>query len=61
MQNFTAAKFKAKAKAMSIYVKIVPIKAYYSIRKVKRYYTALRHAYKIIYNKCPNLPYKSAL
>ncbi|TKW55181.1 hypothetical protein CTA1_11991 [Colletotrichum tanaceti] len=61
MQNFTATKFKAKAKVMSIYVKIIPIKVYYSIRKVKRYYAALCYVYKIIYNKYPNLPCKLAL
>jgi len=33
---------------MVIKVKEVPIKVYNSVRKVKRYYTPLRHAYKII-------------
>jgi len=33
---------------MAIKVKEVPIKAHNSIRKVKRYYTLLRHVYKII-------------
>jgi len=33
---------------MAIKVKEVPIKVYNSIRKVERYYTLLRRAYKII-------------
>ena len=33
---------------MAIKVKEVPIKVYNSIRKVERYYTLLRHVYKII-------------
>jgi len=33
---------------MAIKVKEVPIKAYNSVRKVKRYYTPLRRVYKII-------------
>jgi len=33
---------------MAIKVKEVPIKAYNSVRKVKRYYALLRRAYKII-------------
>jgi len=33
---------------MAIKVKEVSIKAYNSIRKVERYYTPLRYAYKII-------------
>jgi len=33
---------------MAIKVKEVPIKAHNSIRKVERYYTLLRRAYKII-------------
>jgi len=33
---------------MAIKVKEVPIKAHNSIRKVERYYTLLRHIYKII-------------
>jgi len=33
---------------MEIKVKEVPIKAYNSIRKVKRYYTPLQQVYKII-------------
>ncbi|OCK88849.1 uncharacterized protein K441DRAFT_586837, partial [Cenococcum geophilum 1.58] len=35
-------------KAIAIEVKEVPIKAYNSIRKVKRYYALLRRVYKII-------------
>ena len=34
---------------MVIKVKEVPVKAYNSIRKVKRYYMPLRRAYKIIF------------
>jgi hypothetical protein len=33
---------------MAIKVKEVPVKAYNSIRKVKRYYALLRRVYKII-------------
>ena len=33
---------------MAIKIKKVPIKAYNNIGKVKRYYTLLRRAYKII-------------
>jgi hypothetical protein len=33
---------------MAIKIKEVPIKAYNSIGKVKRYYTLLQQAYKII-------------
>jgi len=33
---------------MAIKVKEVPVKAYNSIRKVKRYYILLRRVYKII-------------
>jgi len=33
---------------MAIKVKEVPIKAHNSIKKVERYYTPLRHVYKII-------------
>jgi len=33
---------------MAIKVKEVPVKAYNSIKKVKRYYTLLRRVYKII-------------
>ena len=36
---------------MAIKVKEVPIKAYNSIGKVKRYYMPLRHIYKIIFLK----------
>jgi len=34
---------------MAIKVKEVPIKAYNNIKKIERYYTPLRRAYKIIF------------
>ena len=34
---------------MAIKVKEVPIKAYNSVKKVKKYYMPLRRAYKIIF------------
>jgi hypothetical protein len=36
---------------MAIEVKKVPVEAYNSVGQVKRYYTPLRHAYKIIQNE----------
>ncbi|KAK2036621.1 hypothetical protein LZ31DRAFT_483228, partial [Colletotrichum somersetense] len=49
--NFYSTKFKYTACRLSIKVKKVPIKAYYSIRKVKRYHIAFYRIYKIIYIK----------
>jgi 1-deoxy-D-xylulose 5-phosphate reductoisomerase len=46
--NFVGTKFKQPAKQLSIEIKKVPVEAYNSISKVKRYYTPLRRAYKII-------------
>ena len=50
-KNFSATKFRQHAKLISIKIKEVPIKAYNSVGKVKRYYTPLQQAYKIIQNK----------
>ena len=40
-RNFLATKFRQHAKSMAIEIKEVPVKAYNSIGKVKRYYTLL--------------------
>ena len=40
-RNFLATKFRQHAKLMAIEIKKVPIKAYNSVGKVKRYYTLL--------------------
>ena len=50
-RNFSATKFRQHAKSIAIEIKEVPIKAYNSVGKVKRYHTPLQQAYEIIQNK----------
>ncbi|KAK1994579.1 hypothetical protein LX36DRAFT_584109, partial [Colletotrichum falcatum] len=49
--NFYAIEFKKAVYILLISIKEVPIKVYYSISKVKRYYTTLYYVYKIIYKE----------
>ncbi|KAF0322306.1 hypothetical protein GQ607_010387, partial [Colletotrichum asianum] len=49
--NFYSYKFKYTTYTLVITIKEVPIIAYYSINKVKYYYTTLRYTYNIIYIK----------
>ena len=44
-KNFISKDFKHLAIIMGITTKTVLVEAYWSIRKVKRYYIVLRHAY----------------
>ena len=46
---------------MGITTKIVPVEAYWSIRKVKHYYIVLHCAYQIIFKELPNLNKEIAL
>ena len=47
-KNFTSFKFCLKAFSIAILVKEIPIKAYNSIGKIKRYHALLRRAFDII-------------
>jgi hypothetical protein len=47
-KNFVLAEFREQAKSLVIETKEIPIKAYYLVSKVERYYNPLRQAYKII-------------
>ncbi|OHW99656.1 transposase [Colletotrichum incanum] len=60
-RNFASDEFYCEAQAMAIDVKIVPVKAYYSIRKVKRSYVMVRRAYDIIRANCPAISKDAAL
>ncbi|KAK1993150.1 hypothetical protein LX36DRAFT_586983, partial [Colletotrichum falcatum] len=46
--NFYTIEFKKVVYILLISIKEVPIKVYYSISKVERYYTTLYDVYKII-------------
>ena len=50
-KNFASSKFRLKASSIAISIKEVPIKAYNSIGKIKRYYALLRRAFNIIKSK----------
>ncbi|KAF0320350.1 hypothetical protein GQ607_012446, partial [Colletotrichum asianum] len=56
--NFYSYKFKYTTYTLAITIKEVPIKVYYSINKVKYYYTTLYYTYNIIYTKDLSIPYK---
>ncbi|KAF0315075.1 hypothetical protein GQ607_017686, partial [Colletotrichum asianum] len=56
--NFYSYKFKYTAYTLAITIKEVSIKAYYSISKVKYYYTILYYIYNIIYTKDFSILYK---
>ena len=47
-KNFTSSKFCLKASFIAILVKKMPIKAYNSVGKIKKYYALLRRAFNII-------------
>jgi hypothetical protein len=49
--NLTVTKFVNNAKAITIEIKEVPIKAYYSIGKIEKYHGSIRRAYEIIIKK----------
>jgi len=53
-KNFTSNEFKNEAKALSINIKKVPVKAHNSISKIERYHTPLRHAYDILRSELPH-------
>ncbi|KAK1989669.1 hypothetical protein LX36DRAFT_594268, partial [Colletotrichum falcatum] len=48
---FYTIEFKKVVYTLLISIKEVPIKVYYSISKVKCYYTTLYYVYKIIYKE----------
>jgi hypothetical protein len=50
-KNFVSIEFRQHAKSITIQVQEMPVEAYNSIGKVKRYYAFLRQVYKIIYNE----------
>ncbi|KAF0315110.1 hypothetical protein GQ607_017662, partial [Colletotrichum asianum] len=56
--NFYSYKFKRTTYILAITIKEVLIKAYYSISKVKYYYTTLYYTYNIIYTKNLSILYK---
>ena len=47
-RNFISKEFQQYTTAMAILIKAVPVKAYQSIRLIKRAYLALWRAYQII-------------
>jgi hypothetical protein len=47
-KNFISKEFVSNANSIAIKVKEVLVKAYNSIRKVKRYYATIRRAFKVI-------------
>ena len=47
-KNFASSKFRLKASSIAILVKEIPIKAYNSVGKIKRYHALLRRAFDII-------------
>ncbi|CAL3965637.1 unnamed protein product [Diplocarpon coronariae] len=53
--NFNLAEFKSSLRFIRITLKLVLIKAHYSIGKVERYHRPLRCAFKIIIAKHPRL------
>jgi hypothetical protein len=53
--------FKDNTIAVGIRLKIVLVKAYYSIGKLKRYYTIIKKAYNCITTKIPSLNREMAL
>ena len=60
-KNFISKDFKYLAIMMGITTKIVLVEAYWSIRKVERYYAVLHCAYQIISKELPNLDKEIAL
>jgi hypothetical protein len=50
-KNFVLAEFREQAKSLVIETKEILVEAYYSVGKVKRYYSPLQQAYKIISKK----------
>jgi hypothetical protein len=53
-KNFTAIEFKQLTSSMLIKAKEVLVKAYNSVRLVKRYYILLRRVYKILKKELKN-------
>jgi hypothetical protein len=53
-KNFTVIEFKQLISFMLIEIKKVLVKAYNSVRLVKRYYTLLRRVYKILKKELKN-------
>jgi len=47
-KNLVSKEFKDNATIVGIKLKIVLVKAYYSIKKLERYYTIVRKAYNCI-------------
>ena len=60
-KNFISKDFKYLVIIMGITTKTVLVEAYWSIRKVKHYYTVLCRTYQIIFKKLPNLNKEMAL
>jgi hypothetical protein len=60
-KNFVSIEFRQYAKFIVIQVTEMPVEAYNSIRKVKRYYTLLQQVYKIIYDKLRDTSAKASL
>jgi len=60
-KNFISKEFKEYTTIIGIITKGVPVKAYNSIRIVKRYYSPLRRAYQIITVEIPNINKDAAL
>ncbi|KAF2186707.1 hypothetical protein K469DRAFT_726183 [Zopfia rhizophila CBS 207.26] len=50
-KNFASSEFRLKASSIAISVKEIPVKAYNSVGKIKRYHTPLRQAFDIIRSK----------
>ncbi|KAF2181746.1 hypothetical protein K469DRAFT_588433, partial [Zopfia rhizophila CBS 207.26] len=50
-KNFASSEFRLKAFFIAISVKEIPVKAYNSIGKIKRYHAPLRRAFNIIRSK----------
>jgi hypothetical protein len=60
-KNFVFIEFKQYTKSIIIQITEIPVEAYNSIRKIKRYHTFLRQAYKIIYNELRDTSTKTSL
>ena len=60
-KNFISKNFKHLAIIIGITTKIVLVEAYWSIRKVERYYIVLRCVYQIVSKELPNLDKEMAL
>ena len=53
--NFNSIEFQSFLRSIEIIPKLILIKVYYLINKIKRYYYFFYYTYEIVYKEYPNL------